>query len=172
MRALVVYESIFGNTRAIAEAIGRGLAADDGVVVDVFEISDAPADLEGVDLLVLGGPIHAWGMTRESTRSGARNEAEQKHLAVVSKGDGMREWITQLQEPDHTVLVATFDTASQMPAWFPVGSAARPAARKLAELGMRGVSDAEHFFVHGKYGPICQGEEDRAEAWGAGLQVR
>ena len=69
------------------------------------------------------------------------------------------------------MLVATFDTASEMPRWFPVGSAARPASRRLSKLGLESIAAPEHFFVHGKYGPVCDGEVERAAAWGAGMRA-
>jgi hypothetical protein len=56
MRAVVAYESIFGSTRAIAEAVGEGLRLR--FLVLVTEVSHTPAALVGVDLLVAGGPAH------------------------------------------------------------------------------------------------------------------
>lgn len=56
MRAVVAYESIFGSTRAVAEAVGEGLRHR--FLVLVAEVSHAPAALVGVDLLVAGGPAH------------------------------------------------------------------------------------------------------------------
>jgi flavodoxin len=65
MRAAVVYESYFGHTRGVAAAIAEGLRARADVdAVDIYEVGDAPADLD-VDLLVVGGPVHAWSMSRE-----------------------------------------------------------------------------------------------------------
>jgi flavodoxin len=67
MRALIVVESWFGNTRAIAGAVAEGLGGF--MTVDVTEIGDAPARVApDVDLVVVGGPTHAFGMSRPSTR--------------------------------------------------------------------------------------------------------
>jgi len=169
MRARIVYESLFGNTEAIAHAIACGLRHTNQVQVDVVEVSEAPTDLDDLDLLVVGGPIHAWSMTRASTRSGAREEAQRKGWPVVSQDGGIREWLGRLEGAPPGLQAATFDTAMTMPRWFPVGSAARPAARRLAHLDIPAVAAAEHFWVTAKEGPLEEGELERAEAWGAGL---
>ena len=70
MRAVVVYESMYGNTHLVADAIGAGLST----VCDVSVVPVAQADpavLAGADLVVIGGPTHAHGMSRPSTRKAA-----------------------------------------------------------------------------------------------------
>ena len=63
MRALVVYELMYGNTHAIGEAIARGIAAAGGV--DVVPAARATAELvETADLLIVGGPTHVHGVKR------------------------------------------------------------------------------------------------------------
>ena len=70
MRAVVVYESMYGNTHLVADAIGAGLRpACDVSVVPVAEAG--PAVLAGADLVVVGGPTHVHGMGRASTRKAA-----------------------------------------------------------------------------------------------------
>ena len=74
MRALVIYESMYGNTHQIAEAIGEGLDLSDGV--KVLPLADVTQSmLEQADLIVVGGPTHAHGMSRESTRKAAVDAA-------------------------------------------------------------------------------------------------
>ena len=68
-RATVVYESLFGSTREVAEAVAEGLRAAPGAAVDCRPVADAGPALGQVDLLVAGGPTHFLGMT--SQRSGA-----------------------------------------------------------------------------------------------------
>ena len=75
MRALVVYESMFGNTRLVAEAVAEGLSS--GLDVDVVEVAAAPTSFDDVELVVVGGPTHALGMTRQRTRDDARRQGEQ-----------------------------------------------------------------------------------------------
>lgn len=167
MKALVVYESIFGNTRAIAEAIGAGLRSAAGATVEVVEVGGAPSG-DGYDLVVVGGPIHAWGMSSRMTRTGAADEARASHVEPVSTGIGVREWLERLAPVTGEHAAAAFDTRMDS-RWFPVGSAAKGEARALAGAGYHVVAAPEHFVVEGKQGPLLPGELDRARAWGATL---
>ena len=88
MRALVVVESVFGNTRRIAEAISSGLSAQ--IDVRLVDVAEAPTELAGVDLVVVGGPTHAFGLSRAGTRQSAAQQAED---GLVSSGIGLREWL-------------------------------------------------------------------------------
>lgn len=166
MRAIVVYESIFGNTRLVAEAIGEGLRRA-GVDAAVAEVNHAPAP-DGADLVVVGGPIHAWGMTRPGTRRGAVDEARRAHVAPVSDGIGVREWLARLPTTPAPRAAAAFDTAVDT-RWFPTGSAAKGEARELRRAGYRLVAAPEHFLVEDTQGPLVAGEVERAAAWGARL---
>lgn len=164
MVALVVYESVFGNTRTVAEAVAQGL----GSQVELVEVDLAPARLGAdVDLLVVGGPTHAFGMTRTSTRQDA---AKQSGRLLVADRTGIREWLDLLPAVDRPVDAATFDTRVKRPRV--PGSAARAAQRRLRRLGFRIIRPATSFWVHGKEGPLHDGERDRALAWGADLAER
>ena len=89
MGALVVYESMFGNTKAIAEAVAEGLATR--MRAEVVEVGSAPAHVgREIALLVAGGPTHAFSMSRASTRDSA---AQQATGPLVSGGRGVREWL-------------------------------------------------------------------------------
>ena len=69
VHALVVYESMFGNTAAIARAIADGLCSR--LDVEIVEVSKAPTRLGEIDLVVAGGPTHVFGLSRPSTRRSA-----------------------------------------------------------------------------------------------------
>ena len=72
-KALVVFETLFGNTRKVAEAVGAGLKERfDVTVVDVLDAKPSPGD---VALLIVGGPIHAFSMSRQATRDEALKQA-------------------------------------------------------------------------------------------------
>jgi hypothetical protein len=71
MKILVVYESMYGNTHLVADAIAKGIREVESDVT-VLPVDEADADaLAGTGLLVIGGPTHAHGMTRPSTRNAA-----------------------------------------------------------------------------------------------------
>ena len=100
MRAMVVYESVFGNTRQVAEAIGDGLRSSFDEV-EIREVGSAERHIDRIDLLVVGGPIHAWRMTREFTRKAAREQASGS--AVLSNGIGIRDTGTESRHDESPV---------------------------------------------------------------------
>ena len=100
MRALVVVESSFGNTRAVAEAVAEGLGD-----AEVRSVETAPEDLVGIDLLVVGGPTHAFGMSRDGTRA----DAIRQGAPGETGRPGIRDWLATM-EPPEGLAVATFDT--------------------------------------------------------------
>ncbi|MFC5139888.1 flavodoxin family protein [Actinomycetospora rhizophila] len=161
-RALVIFESMYGNTEAVARAIADGLAAR--MPVDVVEVGAAPpVPGDDVDLLVVGGPTHAFGMSRASTR---RDAAEKAAGELVSRGDGVREWLAAL--PARPGLrAAAFDTRVARPRV--PGSAARAIGRRFRRGGASVVDGPHSFYVDGTEGPLSPGELDRARAWGAAL---
>lgn len=161
-RALVVFESMYGNTEAVARAIADGLATR--VAVDVLEVGGAPAAADDdIALLVVGGPTHAFGMSRPSTR---RDAADKVERPTVSRGPGVREWLESLQSQAGRQ-AAAFDTRVARPRL--PGSAARAIRRRLRRCGATVADAPQSFFVQGSEGPLIDGELDRARAWGAGL---
>jgi hypothetical protein len=163
MRALVVYESAFGNTEKVARAIQEGLTSH--VPTGTVEVGGAAREFEDdVDLLVVGGPTHAFGMSRDSTRRDAAKKADRE---PVSKGQGIREWLAGVQGQAPR-LAAAFDTRFKKPRLI-TGSAARGAERRLRELGCQISAPAESFFVAGTAGPLLDGELERARRWGERL---
>lgn len=162
-RALVVYESVLGNTQAVARAIAEGLG--ESRPVTVREVAEAPETIPpDVGLLVVGGPTHAFGLTRPETRAEAQKEAPGQ---VVSTGPGLREWIDRLSPGDGGVPTVTFDTRVDHP--HVPGSAAKKARKQLAHKGFPPFEDAHSFYVHGKAGPLVDDELTRARAWGEEL---
>jgi hypothetical protein len=163
MKALVVVESVFGNTRRIGDAVARGLGSH--LDVTVADVIDAPDTVSGVELLVVGGPTHAFGMTRPNTRRAAADESDG---AVEADAVGLREWLlTVHMEP---IAGAAFDTRMDK-LWLP-GSAAAGAAKRLRKHGLRVLLPPETFRVAGTQGPLRDGELDRAAAWGTLLAAR
>jgi hypothetical protein len=160
MKALVLYESLFGNTATVARAIADGLGPIGEVTVAQFGAVPEGA-AEEADLLVLGGPTHGWGMTRPASRKSPKSEG----YAV-----GAREWLQGLRRRRGTK-AAVFDTRFDKPRWL-TGSAALRIARRLGRSGCQLVLPPESFFVQHTEGPLREGEEDRARRWGADLARR
>jgi hypothetical protein len=145
MKALVVYESRYGNTALIARAVADALRERGSA--HLLSVEDvAPPDLDGIDLLVVGGPTHAHGI---SSALGA-------WLKGVPVG--------QLRD----LPFAAFDTRFQI-ARFLSGSAARVIARRLKHLGARSIAAPESFFVTDGEGPLAAGENERAVVWARAL---
>jgi len=131
IRAQVVYESMFGNTEKVARAIREGL--EQAVDTELARVDRCPATVPaGVRLLVVGGPTHAFSMSRASTRAEASSQGD----VVMPPETGIREWIDGLDPPDGRVVVATFDTRVTKARRLP-GSAAKAAARALRRRGVR-----------------------------------
>jgi hypothetical protein len=162
-RALVVFESMFGNTQHIADAVKEGLSSY--VPADILEVGTAPDVLpDGVDLIIVGGPTHAFGMSRPRTREDASRQAGGH---VVSERNGLREWLTTLVRTDRSLAAAAFDTRIDRPRV--PGSAARGAEKRLRKLGFRIACPSESFYVTGTTGPLVDGETERARRWGEEL---
>jgi hypothetical protein len=160
MSTMVVFESLWGNTRALAEAVAEGMSPP-ATVVDVGE---APVPLPGeVDLLVVGGPTHAFSMSRASTR----HDAEGKGAPAGHAARGIREWLGDLPGSD-SVDVATFDTRVGKVRHLP-GSAAKAAGREVRRHHLGHLVATESFYVDDMAGPLLDGELERARAWGESL---
>ncbi|MFI2364716.1 flavodoxin family protein [Promicromonospora sp. NPDC019610] len=161
MRALVVYESMFGNTEAIARSIADGIEAS--MHADVVEVSAAPATVPAdVTMLVVGGPTHAFSMSWPSTRRDAAGRA----TSVISRDRGIREWLGALPGVTTKTVATAFDTRATSRL---TGSAARAASRRLDRLGFPLIASPMSFRVTDVTGPLVDGELDRAYGWGKAL---
>ena len=145
MRALVVYDSVYGNTEEIAKAIGGAISGGEVGVLRAGEVG--PPELENISLLVVGAP----------TQGGRATPAIKDFLERVTKAE-----INGLD-------AAAFDTrfSSKMTKIF--GYAAGKIAASLKSKGANLVAEPEGFFVDDKEGPLKEGELERAAAWGKGL---
>ncbi len=166
-RALVVYESMYGNTREIAEAVAEGLAA--GWAVTVRSVHEPDIDLDGVQLLVVGGPTHMHGLSSSMSRKAAAEAAKEDEHALepsATEGPGLRRWLRALPKADGGA-AAAFDTRADRSAGI-TGSAARGIARRLRHRGYE-VEHTQSFLVEDSEGPLEPGELERARTWGAAL---
>jgi len=152
MKALVVYDSVFGNTEKVAQAIGQALGSPEDV--KVVQVSDAkPEQLVGLTLLIVGSP------TRQFSPTGATTG----FLKSIPK-HGLK-----------GVKVAAFDTRFTESAIEKVrtlaffvkifGYAAKPIADRLQKKGGEMVVPPEGFYVGDTEGPLLEGELERAADW-------
>jgi menaquinone-dependent protoporphyrinogen IX oxidase len=168
MRALVVYESMYGNTRAIAIGIAAGLGARHEVTV--VPVTRATRELvAAADLVVAGGPTHMHGMSTAASRRAAAEAAakEGSGLAMDPDADsaGMRGWLSGIGE--RRGIAVAFDTRLHG-APLLTGRASRGISALLERHGYRLLAAPESFLVT-KQGALLQGEAERASAWGASI---
>jgi flavodoxin len=161
MTALIVYESLYGNTREVAEAIAAGLG--DARVVSV---QDAISHATKPDLLVVGGPTHIHGLSSRRSRTAGAQSAHGDLELGAGDGPGLRDWLADLPRVAN-VQAAAFDTRAHGPQAL-TGSASHGIARRLRRHGYR-VLETESFLVEGSEGPLADGELERARAWGEQL---
>ena len=152
MKALIVYDSFFGNTEKIAQSIGKafGTSNEDAVC----KVSGVKKDmLQGLDYLIVGSP----------TRAFSPSPAIRSFLKGISKD--------QLAG----VKVAAFDTRIAMTDKVPgflrfmanlFGYADKPILDNLKKKGGKEALPSEGFFVLDSEGPLKEGELDRALEWG------
>lgn len=167
-----MYESMYGNTHVVATAIAEGLR--EHMQVTVVPVREAEESLvTDADVVVVGGPTHAHGMSHANTRQGAVTAAEKPDSELVldagddrdAYGFGLREWFDAL--PALTTNAAAFDTRADMPAALS-GRASKGIARRLRRHGAQVIADPESFFVT-KANHLEPDEESRARQWGQHL---
>jgi Flavodoxin domain len=168
MRALVVYESMYGNTHLIADNVADGLRGT--YAVTVVPVAAATADLAvGADLLIVGAPTHMHGMSTASSRQAARKAAAKPESGLTldpdAGGPALRDWLSRLS--DGHGLAAAFDTRL---AGVPMltGRASRGISRLLTRYGYRLVAPPESFVVT-RLNTLADGESSRARRWGEAL---
>jgi hypothetical protein len=200
MHVLVVYESLFGNTRDVAEAIAEGLRDGRGPLrVDCMSAAERqPADLPTADLLVVGGPTHNRGMaTRSSVIKGRQLQGRlaltehpvlRRHRAELRTDPGFDGVLTTRvpKAPDEQDAVdadlqawlrALPRTSGRSAAAFDTrlgsrwsGGAANGIARRLRRHGYRLLVPPEGYVLESLWGPLRPNETTRARSWGSGLR--
>ena len=171
MKALVIYESMYGNTRRVAQVVAAALGALPEV--RLVHADDALAeDVAGADLVVIGAPTHAWGLPRANTRRGASTKTVTSEGLALEPGadtkSGVRELLTTLRAHELRGWFAAFDTRRRGPRWL-TGRASTTIAAELTRLGMRELVSAESFYVD-RRDHLIDGELDRAASWGERLR--
>jgi hypothetical protein len=168
MKVVVIYQSTFGNTHVIAEAIA--VALHEGNEVIVVPVSRAERNLlASASLILVGGLAHVHGMSRLSTREGAVRMAgrlgNQVTLDADAQGTGLREWFASVCELRRTA--AAFDTRLEGLVAF-ARQASHAISRQLRSHGFVVIARPQSFLVTGS-NQLRPGEEDRARRWGEQL---
>lgn len=178
MEVVIVYESLYGNTRRVAEAIAAGAAAASGPAsVRLLNATDAgPDDAQDADLLIVGAPTHALRLPTPGSRNNAPAaafpppevpvEVAPGSTLLWSAPPGVREWLATLHRAAPGAGAAAFDTRLPNPL---AGGAARPITRSLRRHGYSLIARPQGFVVKGSRGPLRNGEQERARTWGANL---
>ena len=163
MKAIVVYESYWGNTASVAQAIAEGL----GEGARAMAADEAKAEaLAGAGLIVAGSPIIAFSLPSEKTRNDMVAKPDKKAPCPPDLSHpSIRTWLVALQEGSGGVRAAAFETGFKLS---PGGSAGK-ILRMLEEKGYKPIAKKQRFLVKASYGPMKDGELDRAKAWGAEL---
>ena len=99
-KVVVVYESMYGNTHLIADAIGKGFGQAATAEIVVVPVAEAEQHLDRADLIVVGGPTHTHGMSRATTRQAAVDTARNSQGKISAdrdaEGPGLRDWFEHL----------------------------------------------------------------------------
>ena len=143
VKALVIFDSILGNTKKIAEAISNELGKDSKMLsVSDFNLKE----LEGISLIVVGSPIISW---KPSEKMG-------EFLDNLSEG--------QLK----SIKAAVFDTRIKN---FMSGDALKKISKELIRAGAIVSVKPHAFFVKGRQGPLFEGEVEKAVEWAKSIKA-
>jgi hypothetical protein len=164
MKAIVVYESHWGNTAAVARAIAEGI----GPEARALTTAEAGAAVGEADLVVAGAPLLGFSLPTDGMIKGLESGANRDPVPPDLSHPSMRSWLESLPRgaaSEGTALAAAFETRI----WWSPGSAAKSILEGLERAGYRPCAKPRKFIVKGKYGPLKDGELERARAWGAEL---
>ncbi len=160
MRAIVVYESLWGNTAAIASAVAEGLGPDARAMSTAEATPDAIASAE---LLVVGAPVLGFNVPSDAMLDSIRRDPSVASDPPDTSQPSMRTWLQGLPPGGGSA------TAFETRIWWSPGGATKPIMRALEASGRRAAGEPRRFIVTGRTGPLKPGEVDRARSWGAEL---
>ena len=160
MKAVIVYESYWGNTASVARAIAEGLGSG-ARAMSTAEAKDEA--LAGAGLIVAGSPIIAFALPTEKSRSDLAARRGKAPSPPDLSHPSMRSWLNAL--PKGGGRAAAFETGFKLSP----SLAAHKILKMLEGRGYQPIAKKERFLVKGAYGPLREGELDRAKAWGVEL---
>ena len=161
MHAIVVYESVWGNTAAVARAIAAGLGTS------AYATDAVPAaELADADLIVAGSPVFAFGLPSEAIRGQILRTETDAAAPPDLAHPSLRSWLDSV--PTGHGRCAAFETRI----WWSPRGATGTIEKRLSGLGYPPLAKAEKFVVRDKYGPLRDGELERARTWGGTLRAQ
>jgi flavodoxin len=145
MKALILYDSVYGNTEKIARAVAEAITPSGEV--KVLQVGEAnPSELESTDLLIVGSPTHAGRPT-----------------------PAVQDFLNKVPKLSQDINVAAFDTRITTKLVRVFGYAAGRIAGNLKKKGGTLIASPEGFLVTGTKGPLKEGELQRAAGWAKGI---
>ena len=145
MKALVVYDSTYGNTEKAAEALSAGPESG-GVEVETLRVDAVRFnELSTVDLLCVGSPVHAWNASKPT----------KEFLERLKDAHGVR-----------GKKAFVFDTKAKSRL---AGSATGKIEKKLKDMSLTIVKPTAHTIVKGREGPLEESAEEAFKQIGADL---
>jgi flavorubredoxin len=162
MKALVVYESLWGNTAAIAKEVAAGIGPEAEALTTE---AATPQKVAEADLIVAGGPVLGFRLGTEQMRATiAQNESNAPKPPDLEH-ESLRSWLETI--PHRAQPVAAFETRI----WWSPRGATGDIEQLFRRAGYRPIAKPQKFVVNGKYGPLREGELERARRWGATLRA-
>jgi len=160
MKAVVVYESLWGNTAAIARAIAEGIGSE----ARALSTSQASGEaMAGVDVIVAGAPLLGFRLPTDQMRRSISGDPKHAKRPADLSQPSLRSWLAAL--PKGSGRSAAFETRFRRSP----GSATGAIAKGLQRAGYRRIARNQRFIDKGTYGPLADGELERAKAWGVEL---
>ena len=157
MKAIVVYESLWGNTAAVARAIAGGIGPEARALSTAEATAAVTAD---ADLIVAGAPVMGFRLPSDTIRKDIGTNPKYKKNPADLSHPSMRSWLDAL--PMGNGKVAAFQTCFR----FSPGKSTSPIMKGLERAGYQKATKPQKFLVTGMYGPLKEGELERAKGWG------
>ena len=142
MKALVIYDTNYGNTKKIAKIVAEKLWKG----TKLISVADLKKkDLKSMEVLIVGSPVIGWNPT----------ERMSKFLA------GLKD--NELQG----IKAAGFDTRMKL---FFFTDAAKKISKELSRAGATIIARSQGFYVQKAEGPLRDGEKERAVVWASNVK--
>jgi flavodoxin len=151
MKMLIIYDSVFGNTQQLAQAMRSALESS-GQVAALRPKEVKPGQLANIDLLIVGSPTRGFRPTEDlaallkqippGSLKGVKAAVFDTRFSVDDLGPGLTRFVVKTG-----------------------GYAGPRLAKELVRLGAQMILPAEGFIVKDTEGPLKEGELERAAGW-------